>query len=155
MDSVTDSLTASGGVVPAPVVYDLFPTFKVNRGGIKYGDSLLSKKDQRFLDMASGVALTSSCKKRHGALIVRHSKILGASPNIEKNNPKFVDWNFSSVHAEIRAMQRAGWPTKATCYVARVNNQGKNRLSQPCASCQAVLDDHKIRVIYTESDLVV
>lgn len=87
---------------------------------------------------------------KHGAIVVKHSRILGFSPNVEKNSPRYVDWEHASVHAEIRAMQRAGWPKKATCYVARVNNHGVIRLSKPCANCQAVLDRFKVRVVYTE-----
>lgn len=106
-------------------------------------------KDRRFLDMACGIAVTSECRMKHGALVVRHSKILGASPNVEKNSPKYVGWQHASVHAEIRAMQRAGWPSKVTVYVARVNNFGEPRLSRPCANCQAILDQFKVKVVYT------
>ena len=103
----------------------------------------------RFLELAKGVALTSNCRQRHGAIVVRHGRILGAAPNIMKNSPKFVDWRFSSVHAEVRAMRRAGFPKKATVYVARINNFGESRLSKPCASCQEVLDAFHCKVVYT------
>lgn len=103
------------------------------------------------MSMACGVAMTSQSRMKHGALIVKHSKILGVSPNIDKNSPKYVGWQYASVHAEIRAMQRANWPSKATCYVARVNNHGESRLSKPCANCQTVLDQFRIKVLYTES----
>lgn len=110
----------------------------------------VTEKDRRYLDMASGVALTSKCRMKHGAVVVKHSKVRGASPNISKNNPRYVDWQHASKHAEIRAMHRAGWPLKATIYVARVNNNGESRLSKPCSNCQPILDQFKTRVVYTE-----
>lgn len=129
--------------------YDLLPVVKVNRGPIKFETVKPPNKDQRYLDMACGVAMTSECRMKHGAIVVRHSKILGASPNVEKNNPKFTGWENASVHAEIRALKRAGWPVKATVYVARVNNHGERRMSKPCANCQEILNKFKIRVVYT------
>ncbi len=109
----------------------------------------LSKNEQRFLQMAMGVALESKCKFRHGAIVVKHGTILGSSPNLYKNDPKNVDFHYSQVHAEIAALKRAGWPTKVTVYVARVNGFGTARLSKPCANCQEVLDAHKVKVIWT------
>lgn len=145
-----DPLIAHGGVcAPVDPLYDIIPTFKANRGPVKFEPVKTLNKDQRFLDMACGVALESKCRMKHGAIVVRHSKILGSSPNVERNNPKIVGWANASVHAEIRAMKRAGWPTKATIYVARVNNHGERRLSKPCPNCQEVLDQFKIKVVYT------
>jgi len=100
--------------------------------------------------MAMGVATTSKCRMKHGALVVKHGHVLGTSPNVEKNSPKYVDHEHASVHAEIRAMQRAGWPIKATVYVARVNNFGESRLSKPCANCQAVLEANNCKAVWTE-----
>lgn len=112
---------------------------------------MLSNKDQRFLDMACGVALESECKFRHGAVVVKHGHVLGSAPNVQKNDPLYVDHKHSQIHAEIGALKKAGWPDKATIYVARVNGHGEARLSKPCANCQEVLDQHRIRVVYTES----
>lgn len=109
-----------------------------------------SKKDERFLSMACGVATQSSVKFKHGAVVVRHGHVLGASPNVQKNDPRYVDHEASQVHAEIRALQKAGWPKKVTVYVARINGQGEPRLSKPCANCQVVLDRFNCRVVYTE-----
>jgi tRNA(Arg) A34 adenosine deaminase TadA len=104
---------------------------------------------EKFLERAIGVALTSTCRHKHGAVIVRHGKVLGASPNKSRNNPRYVDWTYASIHAEIAALKRAGWPRKATVYVARVNGLGQPRLSKPCANCQAVLDEYRIKVVHT------
>lgn len=103
----------------------------------------------RFLERACGVALTSTCRQKHGAIVVHHGKVLGASTNIPKNDPKYVDWHSASVHAEIAALRKARWPRKATIYVARVNRFGEIRLSKPCAACQHVLDLYRIKVVHT------
>lgn len=155
------SLSAQGGwVSPGAIFYDLYdqevvssesllPEFKVSRGAITYSLPLTAK-DQKFLDMAMGVALTSECRMKHGAVVVKHGHVLGFSANIWRNNPKNVDPEFCSVHAEIAALRKAGMPKKATVYVARVNNHGEPRLSKPCANCQEVLDGLKAKVYYTE-----
>lgn len=104
----------------------------------------------RFLAMACGVATQSECKFKHGAVVVRHGKVLGSSPNVQKNDPLYVDWTHSQVHAEIRALQRAGFPKKVTVFVARINGHGEPRNSKPCANCQTVLDSLQCKVFYTE-----
>lgn len=109
-----------------------------------------SKKSKRFLNMAAGVATQSLCRMKHGAVVVKHSKVLGASPNIEKNNPRYVGWQYASVHAEERALRRAGFPKNATVYVARVNNFGQIRLSKPCDACQELIDSLQCKVVWTE-----
>lgn len=103
----------------------------------------------RFLNMALGVASTSTCRQRHGAIVVRHGRVLGSSTNITKNSPKYVDWTHSSIHAEIAALRKARWPRKATIYVARINGQGESRFSKPCANCQIILDEYRIKVVHT------
>lgn len=103
--------------------------------------------------MALGVALTSRARFRHGAVVVRGGKVVGVSPNIQKNNPEFVDWRFSSIHAERAAMRKAGWPKRAIVYVARINRAGNMaRFSKPCMECQRMLDELKCSVVYTKSE---
>jgi deoxycytidylate deaminase len=132
-------------------IYDLFPAVDVNHNPIIFGHNTPSPKQDRFLQMAMGVALESECKFRHGAIVVKHGHILGSSPNVQKNDTMYFDHKHSQIHAEIAAMKKAGWPTKATIYVARVNGHGEARLSKPCANCQEVLDNHRIKVVYTKS----
>lgn len=109
----------------------------------------LTKKDRRFLQMAEGVALQSKCKFRHGAVVVRHGTVLGSSSNLWKNDPKYVDPKRCQIHAEIAALKKAGWPSRVTVYVARINTKGESRLSKPCANCQEVLNAYRIKVIWT------
>jgi len=112
----------------------------------------LTRNDKRFLTMAMGVALGSKCKFRHGAVVVKHGTILGSSPNLYKNDPRNVNPKHCQIHAEIAAMKRAGWPSKATVYVARLGGAKsvEPRLSKPCANCQEVLDAYKAKVVWTE-----
>lgn len=86
---------------------------------------------------------------KHGAVIVKHGHILGVSPNLVKNDPRFVNYKECHVHAELAALRRANYPRKATIYVARVNNQGEDRMSRPCINCQEVLDGLQCKVYWT------
>lgn len=104
------------------------------------------------MSMAMGVATQSKARFKHGAVVVRHSKVLGASPNINKNNPRYVSYEHASVHAEIAALRKARWPRKADIYVARINTSGQRRYSRPCANCQVVLDELQCKVIFTENE---
>lgn len=112
----------------------------------------IKDKTDRYLLLACGVALTSDARMKHGAVVFKHGKVIGVSPNRVKNDPRYVDWKHSSVHAELAAMRRAGWPKKATVYVARVNRHGVQRNSKPCIKCQDMLDAFNCRVYWTEDD---
>ncbi len=107
-------------------------------------------KNERFLTMALGVALISKCRFKHGAIVVKHGRVRGFSPNIQRNDPRNVEHKHCSLHAEVAAMKKAGWPERATIYVARINGRGEARLSKPCINCQTVLDKFKTKVIWTE-----
>lgn len=154
-NSAKSEITVSSGYcAPVIPIYDLFPIITAERGGItfdKVGTNWKpsTNKNDRFLTMAMGVALSSKCRMKHGAVVVKHGRILGSSPNLWKNDPKNVHYKHASVHAEMAALRKAGWPTKVTVYVARVNGKGESRLSKPCANCQVVLDEMKIKVVYT------
>lgn len=120
-------------------------------GGVENDLNPISKlsKEDKYLSMSMGVALGSKCKFKHGSVVIKNGKVLGSSPNIQKNDPKYIDFRFSQIHSEIAAMKKAGWPTKATIYVSRVNRNGEKRLSKPCVNCQEVLDKFKVKVYYT------
>lgn len=109
----------------------------------------MTKNDERFLKMASGVALTSKCRFKHGAVVVHHGKVLASSPNVSKNNPLNVDHKHCSIHAEVRALRKAGFPKRATVYVARINNLGEERFSKPCNGCMSLIEDLKCKAIWT------
>jgi deoxycytidylate deaminase len=134
---------------------DKFPVVKVNKNPVQYKkDNLnfLSNKDERFLQMAMGVALGSKCRFRHGCLVIKHGRVLAFSPNVQRNDPKNVNFQDCSFHAEERALKRAHYPKRAIIYVARVNSIGKRRFSRPCQRCMKLISSLKCRVVYTENE---
>ena len=117
----------------------------------------MSKRDAAFLAVARYLAAKSSAKKKHGAVIVRGGRVLGTGFNKNKNHPNQISPEHirmhASRHAEIEAIRDAGWNVRnAVLYVARVNNQGIDRDSQPCLSCSAVINEVGIKkIVYTRS----
>lgn len=103
----------------------------------------------RYLELAIKAAHGSSCKQRHGAIVVSGGNILSTGINIQKNDPAFVNWNSAHIHAEIAALRRARWPKKATVYIARIDARGNPAYSKPCIKCQAVLDAHGYDSVWT------
>lgn len=117
------------------------------------------QRNERFLNRAIGVALTSTCQWKHGALIAKGSKPLVWGPNIFRNNSS-LNYSGATFHAEdvvLRQLCRLTGTTyyqgnfsDCTLYVARVNNQGIPRLSRPCQSCWKLLYTQGItEVVYT------
>lgn len=117
------------------------------------------KRDERFLDRAVGVAMTSTCRWKHGAVLARGSRILAWSPNVLRNDSR-IDYTGATYHAEdgaLRALCRLTGDTYGmgdfkgiTAYVARVNNFGETRLSRPCKNCWNLLVSQGIKeVVYT------
>lgn len=93
---------------------------------------------------AARLAQQSTCKQRHGAIIVRGSSVLGTGINMMKNDPDTPGLDpktQSSVHAECAALKSVrGQNLKgAVVYVARVNPQNHAMMSKPCANCEAEL----------------
>lgn len=110
----------------------------------------LSKQGKRFLHIAVGVALMSKCRYRHGAVVVKGGRIVGASPNLHRNDARFVDWKSCSTHAEAAALKKAGYPRRATVYVARVGrNNPITRLSKPCEQCAELINSLQCKAAWT------
>lgn len=101
-----------------------------------------------FINRAVGVALTSTCRWRHGCVITKGSRIISFSPNLYRNDPS-LDHNNASWHAEeatIRELHRVtgqaygmGAFKGYTLYVARVNTRNEPVLSRPCGKCWDLL----------------
>lgn len=117
------------------------------------------KRDERFLDRAVGIAMTSTCRWKHGAVLTKGAKILAWSPNILRNDSR-LDYQGSTFHAEEAALRELCRVTGQsytnstfkgfTAYVARVNNFGETRISRPCKKCWRLLVDKGItEVVYT------
>ncbi len=108
-----------------------------------------TKSDTKHLSMATQVASLSECRMKHGAVVVKNGNVLGISTNVVRNSPKNVDWKHSSIHAEVRALRKAGFPRRATVYVARVNKNGERRMSMPCAGCMSLIEELQCRVVWS------
>lgn len=117
----------------------------------------LSNTEESFLNVARAVAKTSTCRMKHGAVVVSGGRVLATGINSDKNNPFVFEHSYqrktlSSVHAEMAAIRMLYHyvPVRATMYVARVNNQGIDRMSRPCNNCWKELQNFHIKeVIYT------
>jgi tRNA(Arg) A34 adenosine deaminase TadA len=113
---------------------------------------MLSNRQHHWLELAIKIAMDSSCRMKHGAVIVRGNSVLAVGTNKFRNHPQFVkDYQHCSQHAEIAALRRIGSvATESTIYVARVSRQGLARLSRPCDPCwRALVAAGVRRVVYT------
>jgi pyrimidine deaminase RibD-like protein len=106
-------------------------------------------RHDKFLQKAIRIAEASTCHKRHGCVVVTHGRVVGIGTNISKGDPAFSPWESCQIHAEIVALKRAGWPSKADVYCARINRRNEPVLSKPCFKCQIVLDTHGYTCYYT------
>ncbi len=120
---------------------------------------MLSKREEAFLSVARYFAVRSKARKKHGAVLVKSGRVVGTGYNKDRNHPLFISPEHiklhCSRHAEVEAIKEAGSNSNgAILYVARVNNQGKDRMSKPCKLCEAVIKKNKIKkVIYTRDEL--
>jgi len=112
----------------------------------------LSRRQHQWLDLAAKIAMDSTCRMKHGAVIVRGSSVLAVGTNKFRNHPATIkDYQHCSVHAEVVALRRIGSQASHTdLYVARVSRDGGHRLSRPCGACWTVLVRAGVhRVVYT------
>ncbi len=122
---------------------------------------MLSRSQASWLEVAVKLAMDSTCRMQHGALIVRGSSVLGVGTNKFRNHPKWVtDYDNCSRHAEMVALRRVINMSdyvdlsKATLYVGRINREGKKRLSRPCDACWCELDKAGIRTMVFTTDIL-
>lgn len=111
----------------------------------------LSKRDKRWLAVASRIAMESRERTRHGCIIVKSGAVQGRGTNTYRNQPGIIEEiNALSVHAEINALKRCGDLRGAVAFVARVNNHGEQRQSRPCPDCLQALKHAGVkRIVYT------
>lgn len=120
-------------------------------------------RHESFINRAVGVALTSECRWRHGAVIARGSRTVSFSPNIHRNDPDITHKD-SSWHAEdavLRAFARTlgsayGGQNIArgtSLYVARVNTKNEPVMSRPCVGCWEILVYSGITDVYFTNEL--
>lgn len=113
--------------------------------------------DRSRLDRSVQVARLSTCKQRHGALVVSGGRTLAVGVNSYTNRqgtPGVGPEHFS-IHAEaaaLRAIPEDIDLRRATLYVARLSKGGNVALSRPCPSCQALMKERGIKkCVYTTS----
>jgi deoxycytidylate deaminase len=98
------------------------------------------------------VAQRSEERQKHGAVLVKGGRLLATGINSEILDPYIYAPTAEkfSVHAEEAALARVKDAAGAVLYVARVNNQGEERLSKPCPGCQTLISDSRCkRVVWT------
>lgn len=109
----------------------------------------MSNRDRSWLNCAIRLALRSTANKRHGCIIIKGGRVIGYGYNSYINKPFFTSpehLDKCSIHAEIAAIRNSSGNVKgATVYVARVNNRGEVRYSEPCDKCRLELDRYGIR----------
>jgi deoxycytidylate deaminase len=113
----------------------------------------LPGRDQRWLQRACGVALTSTHTQRMGAIAVRGGNPIHAAVNRFRNHPRVVvEWADGSVHAEaavIESCDAAG----SIVYVARITTGGNTAIAKPCRACLLLLTTAAVkRVVWTEDN---
>jgi len=120
---------------------------------------MLSNKDVSFLNIARYFAEKSEEKKKHGAVVVKSGRVVGAGFNKFKNHPDVIPTDLIKIHcsrhAEEVAIREAGSNAKgAILYVARVNKRGIDRNSKPCRECSKLIEKSGIKkVIYTVEEI--
>lgn len=118
----------------------------------------LSKRERSFLELAVRMAETSDVVNKHGAVIVKNSRVLALGVNKWRNpgyyNGRTVgqeDWqDILTVHAEADALSRVSDPDGCEIYIARISQLGAKQLSRPCWRCMSKIESAGIkRMIYT------
>lgn len=113
-----------------------------------------SNKQKALLSQALDLALTSSHRFKHGAILVKGGRVITRATNksrVHDSWVKFQEREKCGIHAEAAALARVGNQAKgAVMYVARVNQGGKPANSKPCPNCHKALVEAGVsKVVYT------
>lgn len=129
----------------------------------------ISKRDEKFIAIASHYASKSTMNSRHGCIVVLNGAVIGNGFNHLRNysNDKMLN-NCYSCHAEIAAIRNAIKFTKIkhqeehkqitllkrmTLYVVRLNNEDEFLDSKPCNNCYCTLKHMGLRnIIYSDGN---
>lgn len=98
------------------------------------------------------VAELSTCRQRHGAVVVKGGRVLALGLNSMRNDPKSAEpcetkLEYLSEHAELAALRRVKNPEGITLYVSRISRDGKPALSRPCQNCAEALRLAKVKAV--------
>jgi len=126
----------------------------------------MSKRDEKYMALASHYATLSEMKSRHGSVIVLHGSIIAWGFNHERNysKDKIIDHPLSC-HAEISALRDAIRKLKLDphkdrstfkrmhLYVARRSSHNEYMESKPCVHCYHTLKDIGVtRIMYSDKN---
>ena len=126
----------------------------------RFSTETVSRRQQSFVQYALQLAETSTCRQRHGAVVVKGGSVLSRGinkihncpsifPDTEQDNPSI---DRISTHAEEAALRMVSPDSArgATLYVARVLKDGTPGYSKPCPRCQSLIDSMGIKkVVYS------
>lgn len=102
--------------------------------------TMVSNRDQRFIQIAATEASRSKCLMRHGCVAVMNGRIIGRGYNNYRchSNDGFIK-NTMTCHAEIAALRqvnkRGKNAKKITLYVVRLDSNNTLKASAPCVDC--------------------
>lgn len=110
-------------------------------------------KNKKFYEKAYTLAMTSQCKYKFGAVIVRKNKIISYGVNVIKTHPAQKNYGdfCISIHAELQALLKCQSPLKndAIMYIARYSI---HRDSRPCLPCRTYIKEAGITTIVYYKD---
>jgi deoxycytidylate deaminase len=116
---------------------------------------LSSDAELSRLFKARSIALTSTERQRHGAVIFSGRKLLAVGVNTYRNHPLAVTNPKieASYHAEANALKQLKYnelnPKSLRLFIVRVNNAGELMPSRPCNNCyDALVATGFFKVIY-------
>ena len=116
----------------------------------------LSNRDWNMLNRSAAIAMNSTERHKHGAILYKGGRVLAVAVNSVRNRHQSMEIDFADYtrHAEIAVMRAVGWWSVAyegaTLYVVRINRHGEMMLSKPCAPCEQALKVNSIkRVVYS------
>lgn len=124
-------------------------------------DPKLSKKKQRYIELASRIAQQTEFKEyKHGAILVRAGAVINTSCNKNKykawaNQFRKKQHGHATIHAEIGAILGLdrSLTEGSTIYVVRVGKCGDLKNSKPCPMCEAAMQYVGIKkVVYSSED---
>lgn len=108
--------------------------------------------------MAAELSALSTCRHKHGAVLVNHGKVVGIGVNVLRNDPSRMSAEhiklYAGIHAEDAAIRAASAASArgGVLYVARTNKRGARRLSKPCNKCAGLIEAAGIkRAVYTDA----
>ncbi len=106
-------------------------------------------------DFAVSIAMTSTSRRRVGAVLYNKNKVVATATNIETKSHPLQAYFAERVglgekiylHAEIAALIKCKQECD-TIVVARVNAQDKLRMAKPCPICELALKEAGVSNIY-------